>query len=89
VVGRPGRRIFEPSHFGRRVCDINAVWCRGDDASAGGEVTTAEDLALQCEKTSLVLGQAQSSGAVCQRRTRFLKQIVNDRLLVPFGSAGE
>jgi hypothetical protein len=53
-------------------------------------VTTAEDLAFHGEPASLVVSQAQSSGPVHRTEDSvLLEQVVDDRLLVSIGPAGE
>ena len=90
VVGRPARRVLEPSYFlatNLPVPTQDGVGCH--DAGDGCEVTTAEDLAFHGETASLVVGQAQSSGTVRRAEDSvLLEQVVNDRVLVSIDPAG-
>ena len=91
VVGRPGRRVFEPSYFCGDESPVptqDGVRCH--DAGDSREVTTAEDVAFHGETASLVVGQAQSSRTVHRAEdTVLLEQVVNDRLLVSIDPARE
>ena len=56
---------------------------RGDDAGDAHEPAPAEDLAFHGQAAALVVGEAESSGSLCRAKDPvFLKQVVNDRLLL-------
>jgi hypothetical protein len=64
VLGRPGRRVFEPSYF----LATSLRYQTGDGvgshyAGDGGEAAAAEDLAFHGEAAALVVGEA-AVGAV-------------------------
>jgi hypothetical protein len=91
VLGRLGRRVFEPSYFlatsfryHRRM--VSGVTMPGD----GREAPTAEDVAFHGQTASVVVGQLQSSTTVYRAEDAvLLEQVVNDGLLVSIEAAGE
>ena len=91
MLGRPGRRTFEPSYFLRNERPIppqDRVRC--DDAGDACQPTPAEDLAFHGEAAALVVGEGEPSASVrCAQNPVLLEQVVNDRLLPPVDPAGE
>jgi hypothetical protein len=91
VLGRPGRRAFEPSYFLGNERPIPAQdGVRRDDADDARQPTPAEDLASYGQAPALVVGEAEPSRSVRGAQDPvLLEQIVNDRLLLPVDPAGE
>jgi hypothetical protein len=57
VVGRPGRRVCEPSYFlATSLRYQRKIVSGGHDARDSGEVPTAEEVAFHGEAASLVVG---------------------------------
>jgi hypothetical protein len=64
----------------------NGVGCH--DSSDGRELPTAGGYALYGQPTSLVVGEAQTSGTMCGAANAILlQQVVDDRLLLPIDPA--
>jgi hypothetical protein len=89
VVGRPGRRLFEPSYFLATSLRYHRRMVSGVTMPATA-ATTTEDLAFHGEPASLVVSQAQSSGTVHHAEDAVLfEQVLNDRLLMSIDPARE
>ena len=91
VRGRPGSRAFEPSY---EVGDESAVptqdrvWCH--DAGDVRKAPPAKDLPFHGQPASLVIREAQPSGALRRAEDAvLLEQVINDRLLLAVHPAGE
>jgi len=91
VVGRPGRRLFEPSYFLADESPVppqDRVGCH--DGGDGREVAAAEDMAFHGETASLVVGQPQSLRTVHRAEDPvLLEQVLNDGLLMTIDPARE
>jgi hypothetical protein len=62
---------------------------RADDGGDAREDSTAEQLSLGSQPSSLVIGQAKASvPQLLSEDAVFFLQVVNDRLLVPIDPAG-
>ena len=92
VGGRPGSRVFEPSYlwatslrYQRRI--VSGVTHDSGDVR---KATTAKDLPFHGQPASLVVGEAQPSGALRRAEDAvLLEQVGNDRLLLAVDPAGE
>ena len=89
MLGRPGRRFFEPSYFlatSRRYQRRDRIGCH--DAGDLGEAPSAEGLAFHGQTASLIVGEANPLGTVrCTEDSVLLAQVVNNGLLLSIDPA--